>query len=141
MKVLPFILKTNQGALTKTNLSIFLSRGGKNLWQTEQPSVTRQELEQEYLLANGLIPKMIWIEQDIAYVLIDEEKTITSDFYTWEEAYKHPQKPECWRPFYFFADASGAPWFTPGPFQTEAEIEGKSIEAYYEVILRLLAKE
>jgi hypothetical protein len=138
MKVLPFILKTNQGTLARTNLSLFLAHGGKGFWQTEQPSVARDELEKEYLVLNGLIPKQIWMEQEIAYVQIDAEKTNLNDFYTWEEAYKHPQKPECWRSFYFFKDATGAPWFTPSATMVEAEIEGKSIEAYYEVILRLL---
>jgi hypothetical protein len=137
MKVLPFILKTNQGSLAKTHLSLFLAHGGKTLWQFEG-TVTEKELEKEYLRDNGFLPKQIWIEKEIAYVHIDAEKTNLADFYTWEEAYKHPQKPECWRSFYFFKDSTGAPWFTPGPFQTEAEIEGTSIETYHEVILRLL---
>jgi hypothetical protein len=135
MKVLPFILNQKQSSLRMTNLSLFLAHGGRSFWQTEEP-VTKKTLEDEYLLPNGLIPKRIVETKELIYVWIDAEKTKVNDFYGWDEAYKHPQKPECWRSFYFFEDASGSPWFSPGS-QPEAELEGKLIQVYYEDILRL----
>jgi hypothetical protein len=137
MKVLPFILKQKQASLTMTNLCLFLAHGGRTFWQTDESSLSQQELEQEYLLPNGLIPKKIYFKNNIAYVWIDIDKTNLQDFYSWEEASKHPEKPECWRSFYFFEDASGSPWFAPTASQVEAEIEGKCVQIYYEDILRL----
>jgi hypothetical protein len=137
MKVLPFILKQKQASLSMTNLCLFLSHGGRSFWQTEESTLSQQELEHEYLLPNGLIPKKIFSANNLFYVWIDAEKTKLDDFYTWEEAYKHPEKPECWRSFYFFEDASGSPWFSPNASQVEAEIEGKCVQIYYEDILRL----
>ncbi len=136
MKVLPFILKQKQGALDMTNLCFFLANGGRSFWQTEELTVSNKALEEEYLLPNGLIPKRIFSTKDLVYVWIDEEKIKINDFYMWEEAYKHPQKPECWRSFYFFKDSTGTPWFSPAS-QPEGELEGKSVQIYYEDILRL----
>lgn len=137
MKVLPFILKEKQGSLAITNLSLFLAHGGRSFWQTEELTISNKALEEEYLLPNGLFPKSVHASKEIVYVWIDENKTNVNDFYMWEEAYKHPQKPECWRSFYFFKDSTGTPWFGPGS-QPEAEIEGKSVQIYYEDILRLV---
>lgn len=136
MKVLPFILKQKQAALHMTNLCLFLAHGGRSFWQTEEAIVSDKTLQEDYLLPNGMIPKRIFATNHLIYVWIDEEKTKLNDFYTWEEAYKHPQRPECWRSFYFFQDSTGTPWFAPGS-QSEGELEGKSIQVYYEDILRL----
>ena len=137
MKVLPFFLKRVQGQLQMVHLSLFLSNGGRTLWQTDEASLSQKDLEREYLLLNGLIPSKVIVEKDTAFVQIDPTQTKLADFYSWEEAYKHPQKPECWRSFYFFKDSTGADWFTPTSFQTEAEIAGTPVQKYYEDILRL----
>jgi hypothetical protein len=64
------------------------------------------------------------------------------DFYTWEEASKHSQKPECWRNFYFFKDETGADWFASKQMQSipENEVEGKEVNEIYADILRHFTK-
>ena len=136
MKVVPFFLTQKNGQLAMTKLTIFLAHGGKAFWQTEEETVTQQELVEQYLEVNGIVSLRIQFTQGVVFVQVDPKQTKLEDFYTWEEAYKHPQRPECWRSYSFFKDATGADWFTSKNIQ-EAEIEGKSIQEIYEDILNL----
>ena len=122
-------------------LSVFLGQAGRMLWQTDELTVSQKQLEEEYLFPNGLIPKRIVFQEQIAYVEIDSEKTNRNDFYTWEEALQNPGKPECWRLFSFFQDEKGAEWFTSRYFQTDNLLDGRPIHEYYEDILRQFTNE
>lgn len=137
MKLVPFYLTVKNGSLHITKLSLFLSQAGKKLWESEEETLTKEELLENYLYPNDLHPLRIHFAGKIVYIEIDSSKTKLNDFYTWEEAMKHPQKPECWRNYYFCKDSVGAEWFSGKLLQTEAEIENKSIHIYYEDILRL----
>jgi hypothetical protein len=136
MKVLPFFLKTKHHHLHMVALHLFLSHAGKTLWDIDENQCTEETLRKEYLLPNGLLPKRILQVKEVFFVEIDEEATKLSDFYSWEEAVQHPMRPECWRTYYFFKDNVGADWFTPKHLQGEGELEGISIQTYYEDILR-----
>lgn len=140
MKLFPYFLTKQQGALQKTRLTVFLANGGRRLWETEEPTVTKKELLDNYLELNGIYANHIHFSKGIIYIEIDPEKTSLSDFYTWEEAHKHPQKPECWRHFYFFQDSLNAAWFSPKASQLDVEFNDGNIQEYYEDILRLIPK-
>lgn len=120
-----------------TNFTVFLSNSGKTVWQIEETTVTEQQLQEEYLQPNGFVWKQIVFTPSIVYVEIDPDKTSLQDFYTWEEAQN--QRVECWRSFYFFKDATGSDWFS-GKQLSESEVEGKSMQEYYEDILRHFTK-
>lgn len=135
MKILPFFLQKRQTHLKQTRLCVFLAHAGKALWSAEEP-LTESQLVNDYLEPNGIPHKRIVITGSLALVEIDFEKTKLSDFYTWEEALTHPQRPECWKSYYFFKDSSNADWFSPKLLQGSNEIEGKNIQEYYEDILR-----
>ncbi len=117
MKLVPFILtQKKNGLFTISKLSLFLSHAGKSLWQTEESGLLSQDtLQEEYLLPNGFPVDHMEIDKAkrIAYVQVDKGKMNLSDFYTWEEALTKPDKPECWRHFYFIQDKEGADWWSP----------------------------
>ena len=117
-----------------TKLAVFLANGGKQCWQTDEPTVTKQQLLDDYLLPNGLVPLTIHFTDKLILVQIDPVQTNLQEFYTWEEAYKHRQRPECWRNFYFFKDAMNADWFTP---KDTSDLDDGSIQEYYKEILCL----
>jgi hypothetical protein len=139
MKVLPFYLKQKQskGQLCMTKLSVFLANGGRVCWQTDEKTVTKEQLVEEYLEPNGLVPLNIYMENSMILVQIDPEKTILDNFYTWEEVYQKKQRYECWRNFYFFKDTMNAEWFTP---KDTNDLDDGSIQEYYEDILRHITK-
>lgn len=132
MKVVPFYLRQTQTHLSITKLTVFLSNGGKTLWQPEDQILTEKQLQEEYLEPNGFVWTRIVQTPTIWYVEIDPEKTPLHEFYTWEEC--QTQRAECWRSFYLFQDPTGSDWFS-GKQLSESEIEGKSIHTYYEEIL------
>lgn len=138
MKVLPFFLTHKQGQLSATKCTLFLAHGGKAYWQTEEPTVSEESLVEHYLKPNGFVWKRILPSPGIVYVEIDPEKTVLQDFYTWEESLKVPQKPECWRSYYFFKDPTGVDWFTGKTLQ-ESELEGKPIQEIYEEIQKRIS--
>ena len=138
MKILPFVLKRSSSSLSITSLSLFLSQAGKGLWQTDEPTLSKEQLETDYLLPNGILATKIWIQGSIAYVQVNAEKTRFQDFYTWEEALQIPSRPECWRTYWFFVDDKTVEWFTSRYLQGESELEGKPIHEYYEELFPLL---
>jgi hypothetical protein len=139
MKILPFFLQERHSHLKQTRLCVFLAHAGKALWSIEE-TLTESQLMEEYLKPNGIPSKRIVLIGSLALVEIDLEKINLPEFYTWEEALSHPQKPECWRSYYFFKDSSDADWFSPKLLQGSNEIEGKNIQDYYESILRHIVK-
>lgn len=142
MKVIPFFLKQKQGQLSMMNLCLFLANAGKSFWRTEEESVNQRELVEEYLEPNGFCIDAIHFEKDTVFIKVDPSKMNLNDFYTWEEAMKNPQKPECWRHFYFFKDQVGADWFSSKQMHSlsENEIEEKGVNEIYADILRHFAK-
>lgn len=115
-----------------TKLSLFLANGGRVCWQTDEKTVTEEELCKEYLEPNGLVPKKIYFTSNMVFVEIDLLQTKLENFYTWEEAYQSRQRYECWRNFYFFKDPLNASWFTP---KDTNDLDDGSIQEYYEEIL------
>jgi hypothetical protein len=135
MKIIPFVLKETKETLTMTSLKLFLAHAGKGVWTTEEANLSTKDIEQEYLLPNGLIPKRMFERRSILYIEIDSNKTRFEDFYTWDEALCNTEKPECWRQFFFFKDEQGGEWFSSRLLQGENELEGRPIHEYYEEIL------
>lgn len=139
MKILPFFLQKQESQLKQTRLCLFLSHAGKALWTIDE-TLQAAELEDEYLKPNGIPSSKIIMDGSLALVEVDLKQIQLQDFYSWEEALQHPQKPECWRSYYFFQDTSGSDWFSPKLLQGPSEIEGKNIQEYYESILRHFTK-
>lgn len=125
MKLVPFfITRNNRKNLEVHCLYVFLAHGGKAAWKTEENRLhTKKEILEEYCKPNGFSVEEIWIQEkeQIAYIKISSLANL-SDFYTWEESSKHPQKPECWRKFYFFKDNLQSAWFYPQDIH-EAEVQ------------------
>jgi hypothetical protein len=119
-------------------LLLFLSHAGKAVWQTDEPVLTKEQIQTEYLQPNGFHTKRMWISDDIVYIEVDKENTNVSSFYTWEEALACPEKPECWRAFYFFQDAIQAHLWMP---DTDYEIQGLgSLWSLYTVLRDMTIK-
>ena len=127
MKLLPYVLaKQEKKDFTFWKFTVFLSHAGKAIWETEVSSMLSiPTILEEYCLPNGLVTKNIVLvpPKKMAYIEIDKENTKFSDFYTWEEAILRPEKPECWRHFYFIQDKAQTFWWTPKEL-VEAEIQG-----------------
>lgn len=111
---------------------VFLDKAGKRVWQTEdEPGMDQQPvpdfLRETYLEPNGIYASDILLDSvdDCAWVRVDAKKTSFRDFYSWEEALQRPDKPECWRTFYFFSSESGEEFWSPVYVQHPgAEIQG-----------------
>jgi hypothetical protein len=127
MKLLPYVLTNIENKeFTLWRFTLFLSHAGKALWETETPGMlTIAKIQKEYCSPNGLEAKTIRLhpEKNIAYIEIDTTKTTFSDFYTWEESIIRPEKPECWRHFYFIEDINHTFWWTPKEL-IEGEVQG-----------------
>jgi hypothetical protein len=132
MKLVPYIYTqgVSESGLTIHKISVFLTRGGTAIWQTDEVGPQSEEfLQEEYLLPNGLYSRSCSIDKikDIAWVEIDVTKTNLADFYTWTEVLTNPKvaaaKPECWRSYYFFIDTDTNHWWTPRELSVEADIQ------------------
>jgi hypothetical protein len=126
MKLVPYILSQKElQHFTITRIALFLSHGGKSIWKTDTTALlSTKEILDEYCEPNGFVVDSIKIDtqKKIAYIQVNKEKTKLSEFYTWDEAYLHVGKPECWRRFYFVKDKEGADWWSPKGL-IEAEIQ------------------
>jgi len=141
MKLVPFTRTQKQTpSHTITCLNLFLAHAGKVIWKTEETGLLeKSKILQDYCEPNGFVVEQIWIDnsKQIAYIQINPKKTSLSDFYTWEEALAKPDKPECWRPFYFIQEKEGSDWWAPNDI-FEAEIsDGGNIFEIYKSILQL----
>lgn len=114
--------------MTALKISIFLDKAGKSLWQTEdEDKLTEDSLRDEYLEPNGIVASSIHIDEQTktAWIHVDTHKTRMSDFYTWDEAAARPDKPECWRDFYFFWNEHDEAFWSPQYVNSpDAEIQG-----------------
>jgi hypothetical protein len=139
MKLVPFVFTRQESpTLTKTKLLLFLSHAGKAVWQTEDSVVSEAQLETDYLQPNGFHAEKSWKSKDVWYIQVDKTKTNLSSFYTWEESLALPEKPECWRPFYFFQDTTKADLWTP---ESDFEIQGLgSLWSLYTVLRDTVVK-
>lgn len=135
MKLVPFILtKKKVNTFHVTSCNIFLSHAGKSVWKINEPeTVSLQTILQEYCEPNGLYVQKTFLDKlsQIIYLQIDTTKTNLSEFYSWEEALAHPNKPECWRKFYFIQDKEGADWWSPqGLIEGEIQDLGNIANCY-----------
>ena len=141
MKLVPFVLTNQKRSLfLLTRCSLFLAHAGKRLWQTEEEGlVSLQQLKEEYLHPNGFVIQDIQIDpkKQIAFIQVNASQMNFQDFYMWEEALTNPEKPECWRPFYFVNDADGVEWWSAQGIP-EAEFQGGETlyELFQEIRLR-----
>ena len=103
MKLIPYVLqKKETGALDIYRLTLFLSEGGRCLWEIGSESDTKK-INQDYLEDNGFICTSIQKWDDIYFACIDCTKTNMKSFYTWEEIQEHQEKrrDECFRTYTF----------------------------------------
>ncbi len=120
MKLLPYcfthpVLPSSE--LRATCVWIFLGLAGKRLWQTDEATVSDEQIRTEYCEPNGIPVVSIQrdIPKEIAFVEVDASRLRLSEFYSWEEALQSQEKPECWRRFLFFTDHQGFEWWSaPG---------------------------
>lgn len=122
MKLIPFfITEKHRKHLNISCLHIFLAHAGKSVWKIEEDNLSPKEILEEYCIPNGFEVENVWIEEGIGYIRVKQGSNL-AEFYSWEESAKHPQKPECWRKFFFFQDSEQSPWFYPQDI-FEAEIQ------------------
>lgn len=114
MKLVPFFLQKHETSLLCIyRLTLFLSDGGKGLWDIGNE---RDEavIRQEYLLENGLIANSIHLWNDVYFAELDSNQTKKSSFYTWDELQEVPEKKreDCFRTFTFcFEQPQEKLWF------------------------------
>jgi hypothetical protein len=148
MKLVPFfITEKHRKHLVISCLHVFLAHAGKAVWKSEEDILTKDQILNDYCEPNGFEVEQIWIEGGIAYIQVKQGSNL-SEFYTWEESAKHPQKPECWRKFFFFQDNQGLPhkdssWFYPQDI-FEAEIHelgniGKVFDTIRQMSVKVVA--
>ena len=103
-KLVPYILRKKQtDTLTIYKFSVFLTNGGKGLWDLSQGENPEQTLAE-----NGFVVESLYETDEIVYAKIDEAKTNMNSFYTWTET----KKEDCWRIFHLCVDlTSNKYWF------------------------------
>ena len=80
-KLVPYILRKKQtDTLTIYKFSVFLTNGGKGLWDLSQGENPEQTLAE-----NGFVVESLYETDEIVYAKIDEAKTNMNSFYTWTE--------------------------------------------------------
>jgi hypothetical protein len=138
MKLLPYILtKRETKDFTFWKFTVFLSFAGKSIWEESGP-LSKSVIQHDYCELNGLYAKDIVIDpkKQLALIQIDTQKTNLSEFYIYEEALQKPDKPECWRSFYFIQDKGQIFWWSPKGL-IEAEIQGGgNIQELFEDCIR-----
>jgi hypothetical protein len=114
MKLVPFFLQKHETSLlTVYRLTLFLTDGGKSLWDVGQET-NECILKLEYLEENGLFALSLFQSDDIYFAKLDPQKTNKHSFYTWEELQEIPEKrrEECFRTFTFcFEQPQEKVWF------------------------------
>lgn len=114
MKLAPFFLqKQDTPLLTVYRLTLFLTDGGKGLWDIGNET-EKLVIQREYLEENGFFPQDLFQHNDIYFAKLDPERTKKSSFYTWEELQELPEKrrEDCFRTFTFcFEQPQEKLWF------------------------------
>ncbi len=114
MKLIPYWLQKKETSLLVVyRLTLFLSDGGKSLWNIGSET-NMKTIQQEYLVENGFYCKALHEIKDCIFAEIDTTKTNLSSFYTWEEIQDvHEKKREdCFRTFVFcFEQPQDKIWF------------------------------
>jgi len=119
-KLIPYILhKRKTDTLMLYKLSLFLTNGGRGLWDVGNES------PEEILQENGFVVTEIHKTPEHIYARIDPEKTNMSGFYTWKET----RKEDCWRSFHLCFDVTmKESWFTSKELETQ--FEGSEFSPY-----------
>jgi hypothetical protein len=114
MKLVPFFLQKKETPLLHVyRFTVFLSDGGKTLWEIGDERDTSVILH-EYLQENGLMSHEVRLWKNIYFAKVDPLETNKNSFYTWEEIQEIPEKrrEECFRTFVFcFEKNEGKLWF------------------------------
>lgn len=103
-KLIPYRLtKKETPTLILYKLSVFLTLGGKGLWE-----LSLKENPEEILTVNDFFADSLHEKNNRIYAKINEKKTNLESFYTWEET----KKEDCWRTFHICLEVhSNKPWF------------------------------
>ena len=121
MKLVPFLLqKRESSSLEIYSLMLFLTDGGRDLWEIGSPSL--KSIKQEFLQENGFQFTDVFQKDDIIFAQL--QPVNLADFYTWEELQsQHDKKREdCFRTFHMCIEkATGAEWFSSDILQTPFE--------------------
>jgi hypothetical protein len=114
MKLAPFFLQKKETPLLIVyRLTLFLSDGGKTLWEIG-PETDQKVIHDEYLKENDMMPLNIQQWNHIYFAELDPLKTNRKLFYTWEEIQDVPEKrrEDCFRTFVFcFEKQEQKLWF------------------------------
>ena len=113
-KLIPYFLSKKQtDKLTVYKLSLFLTLGGRALWE-----LSPSENPEETLIENDFVVDKLHTKGATVYAKINPTKTNLAAFYTWEET----KKDDCWRTFHICLDAeTGKPWFRSEHLETQFE--------------------
>ena len=131
MKLVPYFLqKQETSILTVYRLTLFLTDGGKSLWDIGNER-NESVIRQDYLIENGFHPTTIIQEKDIYFAKLDPQQTNKQSFYTWEEIQEIPEKKreDCFRTFTFcFEQPQEKVWFRSE--LSEIPFEGRQETAF-----------
>lgn len=108
MKLVPFFLQNHETSLLSVyRLTLFLSDGGKSLWDIGNET-NESVIQEEFLKENGFAALSLVRQNDIYLAQLDPNQTNKQSFYTWEEIQEIPEKrrEDCFRTFTFCFEQS-----------------------------------
>ena len=132
MFIIPYILqpaKISQTEFALSTLWVFMSDGGKTIWETDEDTCSEEEILEEYILANGFKGRALGVKDGCYLFEVDDETTKLSEFYSWTDFTKKEEEPSgyTWRPFFWIDDAEPS---NSDNWGWEKEADGMSIEKF-----------
>lgn len=108
MFIVPFIHKITQEPNLAIHSITLLTVGGKHLWE-ENNSLN---IDEDILNPNDIWRKGTVLTPDKVLKLceVDTDKTITTDFYKWNEISINDEETFCWRSYIYLLGAKGESW-------------------------------
>jgi hypothetical protein len=83
---------------------IFTVDGGTAMWETEEKTLSEEQLWESYLHPNGFEGSLYKVE-NVYFLEVAKESMRFSDFYEWNESLKDrtsvPNTLQLWRPFFW----------------------------------------
>ncbi len=115
MYLIPYRLeKLCDGAFPVWRALVFLTAGGKEVWQTdsEDSDAPLETIVQSYFLENGLEGCVKGVYDGALFYEVSPSTSLSS-FYTWSDFLQNHQEPsdacEVWRPLFWIGHAPGEP--------------------------------
>lgn len=82
-----------------------MTGAGQNIWETEEDTITKKQLIDNYLTPNGIFGEIVL--KGSVWIVKVSDKTNISEFFSWKDSLaesKPPEAQEIWRPFIWLGD-------------------------------------